>query len=58
VAWTLPFSLVVPMVIGGAGGFFLDKWWHTKPALMIVLGIAGLVIGVRDAVKTMNQLDK
>ncbi|HUA83580.1 MAG TPA: AtpZ/AtpI family protein [Bryobacteraceae bacterium] len=58
VAWTLPFSLVVPMVVAGAAGYFLDRWLHSKPAFMIILGLLGLVVGVRDVIKTASRLDK
>lgn len=50
-ALELPFMLVVPVVAGGAAGYLLDRWLHTKPILMIVLGILGVVIGIRDVVK-------
>ena len=58
VAWTLPFSLVVPMFLGGAAGYFLDRWLHSKPAFLIVLGLAGLAVGIREVVKTASLLDK
>jgi ATP synthase protein I len=58
IAWTLPFSLVVPMVIGGAVGYFVDRWLHTKPAFMLVLGILGVGIGIFDVVKSASLLDK
>jgi F0F1-type ATP synthase assembly protein I len=57
-AWSLPFSLVVPMVLGGGVGFLLDHWLHTKPIFMLVLGILGLGIGVREVVKAAALLDK
>jgi F0F1-type ATP synthase assembly protein I len=58
VAWTLPFTLVVPMVVGGGVGYLLDHWLHAKVAFMLILGLAGLVLGVRDAMKTASLLDK
>lgn len=58
IAWTLPFTLVVPMILGGALGFLLDRWLHTKPAFMLVLGILGMGLGIRDVVKSANFLDK
>jgi ATP synthase protein I len=58
IAWTLPFSLVVPMVVGGGAGFLVDRWLHTKPAFLLILGLAGLALGVRDVVKTAGMLDK
>lgn len=57
-AWALPFELVVPMVLGGAIGYFLDRWLHTKPALLIVLGLLGLALGIRNLVKSASLLDK
>jgi ATP synthase protein I len=58
IAWTLPFSLVVPMVLGGGLGYFLDRWLHTKPALLLILGLLGLGLGVRDVLKSASMLDK
>ena len=57
-AWSLPFSLVVPMVLGGGVGFLLDRWLHAKPIFMLVLGILGLGIGVREVVRAAALLDK
>jgi ATP synthase protein I len=58
VAWTLPFSLVVPMVVGGGLGYLVDRWLHTKPWFMLVLGLLGVGLGIRDAMKTASLLDK
>jgi ATP synthase protein I len=57
-AFELPFMLVGPVVLGGAIGYFLDRWLHTKPLLLIVLGILGVIVGVRDAVKSAGAQDK
>jgi len=57
-AFELPFMLVGPVVLGGAVGYFLDRWLHTKPLLLIVLGIIGVAVGVREAVKGAGALDK
>ncbi len=57
-AFQLPFTLVAPVVLGGAVGYFLDRWLHTKPILMLVLGIAGVVAGIRDALKSASAQDK
>ena len=58
VAFELPFLLVGPVVLGGAIGYFLDRWLHTKPLLLIVLGILGVIVGVMDAVKIAGAQDK
>ena len=57
-AFELPFMLVGPVVLGGAIGYFLDRWLHTKPLLLIVLGILGVIVGVMDAVKIAGAQDK
>lgn len=58
VAWALPFALVVPMVVTGVIGYFLDRWLHTKPAFLLILGFLGVVVGIREAMKTAGLLDK
>jgi ATP synthase protein I len=57
-AMELPFLLVGPTILGGAVGYFLDRWLHTKPWVMIVLGLCGVAIGFLDAVKMANAGDK
>ncbi len=57
-AWTLPFTLVVPMVVGGGIGYFVDRWLHTKPWVMIVLGLCGVALGLRDTLKAATAGDK
>lgn len=58
VAWALPFSLVVPMVVCGGLGYLVDRWLHTTPLFLIILGFIGLGIGVWEAIKTAGTLDK
>jgi len=50
-ALELPFVLVSAILVGGAIGFFLDRWLHTKPVLMMILGGIGFVAGVRDVLR-------
>ncbi len=54
----LPFVLIAPAIVGGAIGYFLDRWLHTKPWVMLVLGIAGVVAGLRDVLKAAAREDK
>jgi ATP synthase protein I len=54
----LPFLLVGPAVVGGAIGFFLDRWLHTKPWIMLVLGLCGVALGLRDTLKAASRGDK
>ena len=50
-AMELPFILVSAIVLGGLIGFFLDRWLHTAPYLMLVLGFLGFFGGLRDVLR-------
>jgi ATP synthase protein I len=54
-AMELPFILVGAILVGGAMGYFLDRWLHTKPALMLVFGGLGFFAGVRDVLKRLPK---
>jgi ATP synthase protein I len=50
-AMELPFVIVGAVLLGGVLGFFLDRWFHTKPYLMLVFGALGFFGGVRDIIR-------
>jgi F0F1-type ATP synthase assembly protein I len=54
-AMELPFVLVGTIIVGGAFGYFLDVWLHTKPALMLVFGGIGFAAGVRDVLRRLPK---
>jgi F0F1-type ATP synthase assembly protein I len=58
IAMQIPFSLVVPIFVGGGIGYLLDRWLHTKFIFMIVLGIAGFGIGLREVLQLASAADK
>jgi F0F1-type ATP synthase assembly protein I len=58
IALELPFVVVGPVILAGGIGFFLDRWLHTKPLLMILLGIIGVGIGIYDALRAANASEK
>jgi F0F1-type ATP synthase assembly protein I len=53
-AMELPFVLVAAVVVGGLFGFFLDRWLHTKPVFMLILGGLGFFAGVRDVLLRLS----
>jgi ATP synthase protein I len=53
-AMELPFTLVGAVVVGGAIGYFLDKWLHTAPWLLIVLGGFGFAGGVGEVIRRLR----
>ncbi len=54
-ATELPFILVGTILVGGAIGYFLDAWLHTKPILMIVLGFLGFFGGLREILRRLPK---
>jgi len=53
IALELPFTLVGAVIVGGAIGYFLDKWLHTSPWLMVVFGGLGFFAGVREVIRRL-----
>ena len=54
-AMELPFVLVAAILVGGAIGFFLDRWLHTKPVFMMILGGIGFAAGIRDVLRRLPK---
>jgi ATP synthase protein I len=52
-AMELPFTLVGALGVAVAIGFFLDRWLHTKPVFMVILGALGFVAGVREVIRRL-----
>ena len=53
IALELPFTFVGAIVVGGAIGFFLDRWLHTGPWLMMVFGGLGFYAGIREVLRRL-----
>jgi len=53
-AMELPFVLVAAVVVGGLIGYFLDRWLHSKPWLLILFGGIGFYAGVRDVLRRLS----
>lgn len=58
VAMQAPFTLVAFVVVGGAIGYFADRWLRTTPLFMILLLILGLILGIRDILKSLTAAEK
>jgi F0F1-type ATP synthase assembly protein I len=53
----LPIVLVSAIVVGGLFGYLLDRWLHTKPIFMLILGGVGFYAGVRDVLRRVSRGD-
>lgn len=47
--------LVAAILVGGAFGYFLDRWLGTKPVFLIILGGLGFYAGVRDLLRRLGK---
>ena len=56
-AMELPFIIVATIGVGGVLGYFLDRWLHTEPIFMLLLGILGFIAGLREMFSRMKQAD-
>ena len=54
IALELPFVLVSAVVVGGVLGYFLDRWLHTAPVFLLILGGIGFYAGVRDVLRRLG----
>jgi ATP synthase protein I len=54
-AMELPFVIVGSVAVGGVLGFLLDRWLHTKPYLMLILGLLGFFGGLRDVLRRVGR---
>lgn len=57
-AYSLPFTLLGPPIVGAGIGYLVDRWLHTLPAFTIGLGVVGFGIGLRDIIKAAARFDK
>lgn len=52
-ALELPFTLVGALAVGAALGYFLDRWFHTRPIFILILGTLGFFAGVREVIRRL-----
>jgi ATP synthase protein I len=57
-AMELPFIMIASVVVGGGIGYFLDKQFHTGPALALILGVVGFASGIWDILRRLSRNEK
>ena len=50
----LPFVLVGAVVIGAAGGYFVDRHFGTSPTFTLILGGLGFVAGIVELLRRLT----
>jgi ATP synthase protein I len=53
IAMELPFTFVAAILLAGGAGYLLDRWLHTKPIFMLVLGVVGFIAGIREVIRRL-----
>jgi F0F1-type ATP synthase assembly protein I len=55
---SLGFILPAGALIGGAGGWYLDRWLHTSPLLTVVMGFLGTGAGLVEVLRILGRAEK
>tara|TARA_B100001027_G_scaffold150840_1_gene105829 strand:- start:63 stop:338 length:276 start_codon:yes stop_codon:yes gene_type:complete len=57
-AFKLSTELVSAVAVGTIIGFILDKWFGTKPWLILVFFFIGVIAGIMNVIKSAKKLQK
>ncbi len=55
-AFRLATELVAGLIVGGGIGWFLDKWFGTKPVMLLIFFMLGVVAGILNVIRTARQM--
>ena len=58
VAMRVSVELVAGLVVGGAIGYFLDRWLGTLPWLTIVFFFIGAAAGIRNVMRAAEEMNR
>jgi ATP synthase protein I len=56
-AWRMSIEIVVALFVCTGIGWALDKWFGTKPWLMLAFLVLGAAAGINNAVRTAMRMD-
>ena len=51
-------ELVAAVFVGAIMGFILDSWFDTKPLLIIVFFIIGVIAGILNVIKAAKKMQE
>ncbi len=55
---TLGLEMGLSVAVGAIIGYYLDKWLHTEPWLLIVFLIFGAIAGFRSLYRALKRLQR
>jgi ATP synthase protein I len=55
---TLGLEMGLSVAVGAILGYYLDKWLHTDPWLLIVFLIFGAIAGYRSLYRALKRLER
>ena len=57
-AFKMSTELVSAVAVGTIIGFILDKWFGTKPWLILIFFFVGVIAGIMNVIKSAKKLQK
>ena len=57
-AFKMSTELVAHVVVGTIIGFILDNWFGTKPWLILIFFLAGVIAGIMNVIKSAKNMQK
>ena len=55
-AFRMTTEMVAALLVGGGIGWFLDRWWGTRPWLLLVFLTLGVAAGILNSVRTAQRM--
>ena len=56
IAMRISIELIISIIIGATLGWYIDKWFDTKPIFFIIFLILGIMSGIKTAITSSRQL--
>ena len=57
-AFKMSTELVSAVAVGTIIGFILDKWFGTKPWLILIFFFVGVIAGIMNVIKSAKKMQK
>ena len=55
-AYRFTVEMLAGIGVGGFVGWWMDKWFGTAPAFLLILLFLGMIAGVVNSVRTVNEI--